>query len=223
MRIGERRFRVIGVLAKKGQSLGLDISDLAVIPVASAEALFNRSSLFRILVQAKGRDSIERAKKGEIVLGGCVVGPIAAVCPYCRWPARFCNPTRGLPAVDLTEAALEGLSPIERQEVKRYVQSVLGRAQFDMEEHVTAIHITQTDVWVGTVHHGLHRLDRIGLAWQSYDRRTIGGCVRRIWQHKGRICVAHDTIGNHTFFYTNFSADLPPNRWISNLSQYSLE
>lgn len=63
VRIGERRFRVIGVLKKKGQSLGLDISELAIIPVASAEALFNTSSLFRILVQAKGRDSIPPAKR----------------------------------------------------------------------------------------------------------------------------------------------------------------
>jgi putative ABC transport system permease protein len=63
VRIGERRFRVIGVLAKKGQSLGTDISDVAIIPVASAEALFNRSSLFRILIQASDRDAIPRAKK----------------------------------------------------------------------------------------------------------------------------------------------------------------
>ena len=63
VRIGDRRFRVIGVLAKKGQSLGLDTGDLVVIPVASAQALFNTSSLFRILVQANGRDAIPKAKK----------------------------------------------------------------------------------------------------------------------------------------------------------------
>jgi putative ABC transport system permease protein len=63
IRIGERRFRVVGVLAKKGQSLGTDISDVAIIPVASAQALFNRESLFRILIQASDRDAIPRAKK----------------------------------------------------------------------------------------------------------------------------------------------------------------
>ena len=63
VRIGDRRFRVIGVLTKKGQSLGVDMSDMVVIPVASAQALFNRLSLFRILVQARGRDAIPRAKK----------------------------------------------------------------------------------------------------------------------------------------------------------------
>ena len=62
-RIGDRRFRVIGVLAKKGQSLGMDPGDLVIIPVASAQALFNTSSLFRILVQANTRDAIPKAKK----------------------------------------------------------------------------------------------------------------------------------------------------------------
>ncbi len=66
VRMGERRFRVIGVLAKKGQSLGMDISDVAVIPVASSSALFNQSSLFRILVQAKSRDAIPRAKRAVL-------------------------------------------------------------------------------------------------------------------------------------------------------------
>ena len=62
-RIGDRRFRVIGVLAKKGQSLGLDMGDVVVIPVASAQALFNTSALFRIMVQANSRDVIPKAKK----------------------------------------------------------------------------------------------------------------------------------------------------------------
>ncbi|HSO18229.1 MAG TPA: ABC transporter permease, partial [Desulfosarcina sp.] len=63
VRIGERRFRVIGTLARKGQSLGVDIGDVAIIPVASATALFNTESLFRILVQARNRDAVARAKK----------------------------------------------------------------------------------------------------------------------------------------------------------------
>ncbi|HEC17501.1 MAG TPA: FtsX-like permease family protein [Sedimenticola sp.] len=66
VRIGERRFRVIGVLTAKGQSLGTDISDLAIIPVATAQSLFNRASLFRILVQARSRESIPRAKQAVL-------------------------------------------------------------------------------------------------------------------------------------------------------------
>ncbi len=62
-RIGDRRYRVIGVLAKKGQSLGLDMGDVVIIPVASAQALFNTSALFRIMVQANSREAIPKAKK----------------------------------------------------------------------------------------------------------------------------------------------------------------
>ena len=37
IRIGDRRFRVVGVLSKKGESVGLDIGDIVIIPVASPE------------------------------------------------------------------------------------------------------------------------------------------------------------------------------------------
>ena len=63
IRIGDRRFRVVGVLGKKGQSLGLDMSEVVIIPVATAQALFNTSSLFRIMVQARSRDAIPAVKK----------------------------------------------------------------------------------------------------------------------------------------------------------------
>lgn len=59
VRIGDRRFRVIGLLASQGQSLGQDLGDMVVIPVASAQALFNAPGLFRILIQAKGPDALE--------------------------------------------------------------------------------------------------------------------------------------------------------------------
>jgi putative ABC transport system permease protein len=62
VRIGDRRFRVLGVLAKKGESVGLDMGDIVVIPVASAQALFNSASLFRIMIEASDRDAISRAK-----------------------------------------------------------------------------------------------------------------------------------------------------------------
>ncbi len=66
VRIGERRFRIIGVLAKKGQSLGMDMGDVVIIPVASAQALFNTSALFRVLVQARGHELIQKAKESII-------------------------------------------------------------------------------------------------------------------------------------------------------------
>jgi len=66
LRVGERRYRVIGVLADQGEALGMEIRDTIFIPVASAQALFDTESLFRILVQAKGREAIPRAKEAII-------------------------------------------------------------------------------------------------------------------------------------------------------------
>jgi len=66
VRIGDRRFRVIGVLADMGQSLGADIRDLVIIPVASAQQLFNTNGLFRVMVEARSREELEPAKEEVI-------------------------------------------------------------------------------------------------------------------------------------------------------------
>ena len=63
MRIGDRRFRVIGILETRGQSLGTDMSQVAIIPLASAQNLFNTASLFRILIEVTSREDLERAQK----------------------------------------------------------------------------------------------------------------------------------------------------------------
>ncbi|MBI3479904.1 MAG: ABC transporter permease [Nitrosomonadales bacterium] len=62
VRLGDRRFRVIGVLAAQGESMGMRTDELVIVPVASAHQLFNTSGLFRVLIEAKGRDVIEQAK-----------------------------------------------------------------------------------------------------------------------------------------------------------------
>ena len=62
IRIQDWRSRVIGVLAQKRQSLGMDMSDLVIIPVASAQSLFNTEALFLIMIQAKNRNAILAAK-----------------------------------------------------------------------------------------------------------------------------------------------------------------
>lgn len=62
IRIGDSRFRIIGVLASAGISIGVDLDDLAVIPVAAAQSLFNTESLFRIIVEARDRQDLVAAK-----------------------------------------------------------------------------------------------------------------------------------------------------------------
>lgn len=61
VRIGDRRFRVVGTLASEGRSIGLDVEDIVIIPVAAAQALFDSYSLFRILVEARSDEAIPRA------------------------------------------------------------------------------------------------------------------------------------------------------------------
>ena len=63
IRIGDRRFRVIGIMGSKGRSIGVDVQETIMIPIASAQQLFNTSSVFRILVEAKTRESIEPVKQ----------------------------------------------------------------------------------------------------------------------------------------------------------------
>ncbi len=61
-RIGDRRFRVIGVLAAGGSGLGMTTDELAIVPVAQAQAMFNSNTLFRILVEARNRE-VDRTRQ----------------------------------------------------------------------------------------------------------------------------------------------------------------
>lgn len=59
VRIGQARFRVIGIMESKGQVLGFDIDDSAYIPVANALGLFNRPELDEIDILASSTDAID--------------------------------------------------------------------------------------------------------------------------------------------------------------------
>ncbi|HZL99653.1 MAG TPA: ABC transporter permease, partial [Planctomycetota bacterium] len=50
VRVAGWRMRVIGVIEPRGVQLGIDLDETAFVPVASGLQMFNRSSLFRILV-----------------------------------------------------------------------------------------------------------------------------------------------------------------------------
>lgn len=68
VRIGGRRLRVIGVLASAGQSLGMNADEVAIVPVALAQAMFDSNTLFRVLIEARGRDAIPAAKRQATAL-----------------------------------------------------------------------------------------------------------------------------------------------------------
>ncbi len=59
----DRRFRVIGVLSDSGRAIGFDTQELVIIPVTSAQQLFDTESLFRILIQARDPESMDRVRE----------------------------------------------------------------------------------------------------------------------------------------------------------------
>lgn len=70
LRLGDRRFRVTGILAQTGQAVGLNRDDLVIIPLASAQQLFDSPGLFRILVQVRSRDELGSAEEDILDLIG---------------------------------------------------------------------------------------------------------------------------------------------------------
>ncbi len=66
LRAGDERFRVIGVLAPRGESLGMNLDEVVHVPVSQALRMFNRSGLFRIMIEVRFPEQMEAAK-GAIV------------------------------------------------------------------------------------------------------------------------------------------------------------
>jgi putative ABC transport system permease protein len=62
VRIGSWRMRVIGVLAGRGTQLGINVDDLVVVPVATSMRMFDRRSLFRIMIEVRGTADLNTAK-----------------------------------------------------------------------------------------------------------------------------------------------------------------
>lgn len=63
VRVGSWRFRVIGILKPRGRSLGFDMDDLAFIPIRTCMSMFNRRSLFRILVEVDEASSMSPVRE----------------------------------------------------------------------------------------------------------------------------------------------------------------
>lgn len=59
IRLGQNRYRVIGVMASEGRSIGMDVEETVIIPVAAAQSLLNVPSLFRILIETRQRAEMQ--------------------------------------------------------------------------------------------------------------------------------------------------------------------
>lgn len=68
VRIGAFRMRVIGVLEERGVQLGIDLDEAAHVPVATGMQLFDRSSLFRVLMDMKAGADLDAAEQRVVSL-----------------------------------------------------------------------------------------------------------------------------------------------------------
>lgn len=62
LRIGDRRFRVVGVLGENNK-FGMALGDAVFIPINHAQALYNAPGLFRVLAQVRPGLSKDRARE----------------------------------------------------------------------------------------------------------------------------------------------------------------
>jgi putative ABC transport system permease protein len=63
VRIGDWRFRVVGVMTSHGRSLGVfDMDDLVIVPVQTGMTMLNRHSLFRVIVEVRSYRDLSAAR-----------------------------------------------------------------------------------------------------------------------------------------------------------------
>ncbi|GGC06102.1 hypothetical protein GCM10011352_35400 [Marinobacterium zhoushanense] len=68
IRVGDRRFRVIGIVEDRGESLGMDVSNQVILPVASAQQIFNTQGMFRVLLKVRPGASFDGARQRVLEL-----------------------------------------------------------------------------------------------------------------------------------------------------------
>jgi putative ABC transport system permease protein len=68
LRIGDTRCRVLGTLAEQGLAGGFNVDETVIMPVASAQQIFNTAAVFRILVEASDRNTVQAARREIIAI-----------------------------------------------------------------------------------------------------------------------------------------------------------
>jgi len=68
LRIGDERYRVVGVMEPRGRGLGFDFDEVVHIPISRSMKMFNRRSVFRVLVEIASRDEIPAARDAVLAV-----------------------------------------------------------------------------------------------------------------------------------------------------------
>jgi putative ABC transport system permease protein len=61
VRVGDWRMRVVGVLERRGEQVGFDMDDLVIVPAATGMRIFNRTSLFRVVLGVGAHRDVDAA------------------------------------------------------------------------------------------------------------------------------------------------------------------
>lgn len=144
-------------------------------------------------------DILRRARRGEIVLGECFAGRVAAVCPFCRWPTRLHDPTYVPSPLPLDNRLLGCLDANERAEIGLHAFQITRVSPAEVPDRITAALATESDVWIGTWYAGLHRYDRATRKWLAFEparvphgpHRTPGCRIKHIWKAGSAVHVEH--------------------------------
>ena len=68
LRLGDERFRVVGVLVPRGVSLGLDLDEVVLIPIGHHLRMFDRRSVFRVLCEARSARDVDAARRAILAV-----------------------------------------------------------------------------------------------------------------------------------------------------------
>ena len=68
LRLGQEKFRVTGVLVSRGVSLGLDLDEVALVPIGHHLRMFDRRSIFRVLCEARSARDVDAARRAILAV-----------------------------------------------------------------------------------------------------------------------------------------------------------
>jgi putative ABC transport system permease protein len=66
LRVGDERFRVIGVMTSRGTSLGVNLDEVVLVPVVRHMKMFDETSLARVLVEMRSHEDIAAGRRAVI-------------------------------------------------------------------------------------------------------------------------------------------------------------
>lgn len=68
IRLGDERFRVDGVLVSRGVSIGLDLDEVVLVPIAHHLRMFDRRSVFRVLCEARTAAEVDGTRQSILAV-----------------------------------------------------------------------------------------------------------------------------------------------------------